>query len=136
MTVAQQRDITQRDITRKLKVLNYAQEIGNVSKAGRYFGISGQTFSQWRRVYAEHGERGLINSKPCPQNPKLRTPAHIPAHIEEKILYLRRTYRGAPTAAHLPLGAVAHCLLLGIWNATTASRFLQAVCAAFFSATA
>jgi len=37
---------------------------------------------------AEHGEKGLIDSKPCPQNPKLRTPPEI----EEKILYLRRTY--------------------------------------------
>jgi hypothetical protein len=33
------------------------------------------------------GEAALINSKPCPQNPKRRTPPHI----EEKILYLRRT---------------------------------------------
>ena len=32
--------------------------------------------------------KGLINSKPCPQNPKLRTPAHI----EEKIVHLRRKY--------------------------------------------
>jgi hypothetical protein len=41
-----------------------------------------------KRAYAAHGERGLINSKPCPKNPKLRTP--LP--IEEKILYLRRNY--------------------------------------------
>jgi hypothetical protein len=30
----------QRDIKRKLGVLNYAKEIGNVSKACRYYGIS------------------------------------------------------------------------------------------------
>ena len=78
----------QRDIKRKLRVLNYAQEIGNVSKACRYFGISRETFYQWKRAYAEHGEKALINSKPCPENPKLRTPPEI----EEKILYLRRTY--------------------------------------------
>ena len=34
------------------------------------------------------GEIGLINSKPCPENPKLRTAPSI----EEKILYLRRNY--------------------------------------------
>jgi hypothetical protein len=34
----------------------------------------------------------LINSKPCPENPKLR----IAAHIEEKILHLRRTYHLGP----------------------------------------
>lgn len=76
------------DIRRKLKVLNYAKEIGNAAAACRRFGISGETFYKWKRAYARDGERALIHSKPCPQNPKLRTPAHI----EEKILYLRRTY--------------------------------------------
>jgi hypothetical protein len=41
-----------------------------------------------RRLYQHDGERALINSKPCPQNLKLRTPDYI----EEKILHLRRTY--------------------------------------------
>jgi hypothetical protein len=41
-----------------------------------------------KRAYAAHGEKGLINSKPCPENPSLR----IPPEIEEKILYLRKTY--------------------------------------------
>jgi transposase len=72
------------DIRRKLKVLNYAKEIGNAAAACRHFGISGETFYKWKRAY----ERALINSKPCPQNPKLRRPPNI----EEKILYLRRTY--------------------------------------------
>lgn len=34
------------DIRRKLKVLNYAKEIGNITKACRYFGISRETFYQ------------------------------------------------------------------------------------------
>ena len=38
----------QRDIKRKLRVLNYAQEIGNVSKACRYFGISRECFYLWK----------------------------------------------------------------------------------------
>jgi transposase InsO family protein len=76
------------DINRKLRVLNHAIEGGNVSQTCRYFGISRETFYQWRRAYERDGERALINSKPCPQNPKLRTPAHI----EEKILHLRKTY--------------------------------------------
>lgn len=78
----------QRDISRKLRVLNHAQESGNISKTCRYFGVSRETFYQWKKAYQRGGERALINSKPCPQNPKLRTPAHI----EEKILHLRRTY--------------------------------------------
>jgi len=78
----------QRDIRRKLRILTYAKEIGNISKACRYFGISRQGFYKWEKAYAAYGEKGLINSKPCPENPSLR----IPPEIEEKILYLRKTY--------------------------------------------
>ena len=78
----------QRDIARKLRIFNQAKHSGNVSATCRYFGISREIFYQWRRACEKDGERALINSKPCPQNPKLRTPAHI----EEKILRLRRTY--------------------------------------------
>ncbi len=76
------------DIRRKLKALNYGKEIGNVSKACRRFGISRETYYKWKRDYERKGEAALINSKPCPQNPKLR----IPLHIEEKILHLRKNY--------------------------------------------
>jgi transposase InsO family protein len=80
--------VEQRDISRKLRILNHAKESGNVSRTCRSFGISRETFYQWKRAHERDGERALVNSKPCPQNPKLRTPVHI----EEKILYLRRTY--------------------------------------------
>ncbi len=76
------------DINRKLKALNHAIESGNISKTCRYFGISRETFYRWKRAYESEGERGLINSKPCPENPKLRTPAAI----EEKIIYIRKHY--------------------------------------------
>lgn len=78
----------ERDIARKLRALNYAEQIGNVSKTCCYFGISRDTFYRWKRDYHQNGEQGLINSKPCPHNPKLRTPLET----EEKILYLRKTY--------------------------------------------
>ena len=78
----------QSDIRRKLKVLNYVKENGNVSKACRFFGISRETYYKWKRDYEAKGESALINSKPCPQNPKLR----IAADIEQQILHLRRTY--------------------------------------------
>jgi transposase len=78
----------QRDISRKLEILKHGEETGKVSKACRYFGISREIFYRWKRNYAQEGESGLINSKPCPQNPKLRGPAFI----EEKILHLRKTY--------------------------------------------
>jgi transposase InsO family protein len=78
----------QRDIARKLRVLKYAEEIGNVSKTCRYFGITREGFYKWKRAYLRKGEEGLINGKPCPQNLKLR----IPSRIEEKILYMRTNY--------------------------------------------
>jgi transposase-like protein len=78
----------QHDISRKLRILTHAKQSGNVSATCRYFGISRETFYQWKRAYEQKGEQALINSKPCPQNPKIR----VPAEVEEKILHLRRTY--------------------------------------------
>ena len=47
-------------------------------------------------VFAEklfiNGEEELINSKPCPENHKLR----IRKPIEDKIIYLRQTYHFGP----------------------------------------
>ncbi len=82
----------QRDIARKLNVLNYAKKTKNISKACRHFGICRETFYQWKRLYEAHGELALINGKPCPKNHKLR----IPKAIEEKIVYLRTTYHFGP----------------------------------------
>jgi len=78
----------QADINRKLRILRHGAESKNIAKTCRYFGISREIFYQWKRTYAEKGESGLINSKPCPENPKLR----VPAPIAEKIIYLRKTY--------------------------------------------
>jgi len=76
------------DIRRKLRILNHAKETGNVSKTCRYFGISREIFYRWKRAYDEYGEKALINSKPCPQNPKIR----VPKDIEDKIIYIRKNY--------------------------------------------
>ena len=37
----------QADIRRKLKVINYGKELGNVSKPCRHFGISRETYYKW-----------------------------------------------------------------------------------------
>jgi len=83
---------SERDISRKLKVLNYAKEIKNISKTCRHFGICRETFYTWKRAYESHGDEGLINNKPCPENHKLRTPRLI----EEKVIYLRQNYHFGP----------------------------------------
>ena len=46
----------QHDISRKLKALNYAKEIGDVSKTCRYFGICRETFYTWKRAFEVHGK--------------------------------------------------------------------------------
>ena len=60
----------QRDINRKLRALEYSDQIGNLPEACRYFGISRDTFFRWKRDYHQKEEQGLINRKPCPHNPK------------------------------------------------------------------
>ncbi|NKB37629.1 MAG: response regulator [Gammaproteobacteria bacterium] len=50
------------DIAKKLKVLNYAKENGNIAKTCRYFGICRETFYTWKRAYQAHGEQALVDS--------------------------------------------------------------------------
>jgi transposase InsO family protein len=88
-----------RDIKRKLNVINYAKKIGNVKKACRYYGISKAAYYAWIERYGRYGEAGLINKKPCPENPKLRTPKHI----EEKVIYLRKKYHFGPERIYMYL---------------------------------
>lgn len=80
------------DIRRKLRIVAYGKQIGNVSKACRHFGISREIFYRWKRAYERGGEKALINSKPCPQNPNLR----VPQHVDELTLHLRTTYHLGP----------------------------------------
>ena len=81
-------------VERKSKIMDYATKIGNVSKACRHFGISRETFYEWKRALKKHGKEGLINKKPgfvpgtCPWR--------IQGEMEQKILYLRKTYHFGP----------------------------------------
>ena len=82
----------QRDIRRKKRVLEHAARIGNVRKTCRYFGVARSGFYVWKKAYEMQGDEGLVNQKPCPYNPRLRTPPDI----VEKVLHLRRTYHLGP----------------------------------------
>jgi transposase InsO family protein len=75
-------------LSHKLKVLDYGREHKNVSKTCRYFGISRESYYQWKRDYVSKGEAALINRKPCPENPKAR----VPQEVEDLIVYLRSNY--------------------------------------------
>ena len=76
------------DIRRKIKVLEHAKQSGNVSFTCRKFGVSRDSFYRWKKQLASGGQEALINSKPCPENPKIR----IPKEIEDKIIYVRREF--------------------------------------------
>jgi len=82
----------QRDIQRKLRVLQHAEKIGNARKACRYFGVGRSSFYRWRDAYQKFGEAGLKNAKSIPKNPANQTPPEI----VEKVLYLRRKYHLGP----------------------------------------
>ncbi len=97
----------QRDIRRKLNCLQFAQDCGSVVLTCRKFGVARSSFYRWKALFNEKGETGLINSKPCPKNVLLRTPARI----EEKILHLRRIYHFGPDE------------LRAIWRVITRSRY-------------
>lgn len=77
------------DIRRKTRVLEYAASCGNVSHACRKYGVSRDTFYRWKKQLEKGGPEALINSKPCPENPKIR----VSREIEDKILYVRREFR-------------------------------------------
>jgi transposase-like protein len=82
----------QHDIRRKLRVFAAAKDSGNIALTCRRYGISRETYYKWRRKYKQSGEPGLINQKPCPQNPSIR----VKPEIEEKILYLRQNHHLGP----------------------------------------
>jgi transposase InsO family protein len=69
-------------------VLDEARSSGNVSHTCRKHGVSRNTFYRWQKQLAQGGLQALINSKPCPQNPKLR----VSKEIEDKVVYVRREF--------------------------------------------
>jgi transposase InsO family protein len=82
----------QREIRRKLRVLEHANECGNVQKTCRHFGIGRSSFYRWRDAYRLQGEAGLINARPVPRS----HPNQTPQEVVEKVLHLRRKYHLGP----------------------------------------
>ena len=83
----------EREVNRKLRILNHANQSGNIAKTCRYFGIPRSLFYVWRNAYREFGDEGLKRKKPIPKT----HPNQTPDEIVEKILYLRRKYHLGPT---------------------------------------
>ena len=81
-----------RDVQRKQRIFQNAEEIGHVAKVCRYFGIARASFYRWNELYKKDGEAGLINKKPIPKNPTNRAPAEV----VDKVLHLRQIYHLGP----------------------------------------
>ncbi|MHA3977058.1 IS481 family transposase [Halovulum sp. GXIMD14794] len=82
----------QREIRRKLRILDHAVRAGNVSKTCRYFGVGPASFYRWRDAYERDGEAGLVSKRSVPNN----HPNKTPAGVAEKVLHLRRKYHLGP----------------------------------------
>jgi len=85
-------DKDQREIRRKLRILEHADKIGSVAVTCRYFGIGRSSFYRWRDAYHRNGVAGLVNARPIARNHPNRTPDEV----IEKVLHLRRKYHLGP----------------------------------------
>ena len=82
----------QRETRRKLRILQHAERIGDVSKTCRYFGVGRASFYRWRQAYLRHGELGLANKRSTPHS----HPNKTPPEVVDKVLHLRSKYHLGP----------------------------------------
>ena len=78
---------------RRLAILRHAEEItGNVALTCRYYGISRQIFSTWKRRYDAHGLDGLRDRSHRPHV----SPGTTRTEVVGKVIYLRQHYHFGP----------------------------------------
>lgn len=78
----------EREVQRRKRILDHAEETKNISKTCRYFGIGRASFYRWRSEYLKRGEGGLVSKKPGPT----RHPNQTSPEVVEKVLHLRQNY--------------------------------------------
>jgi hypothetical protein len=66
---------------RKLRLLELASDLGNVSKACKMIGYSRQQFYEIRRNFQTYGADGLIDRLPGPRNPH---PNRVPTPLSRR----------------------------------------------------
>jgi hypothetical protein len=79
MTTAQKEKVPRA----KLRLLQLAQDLGNVSKACKIIGYSRQQFYEIRRNFQLYGANGLIDQLPGARNPH---PNRVREDVEKAIL--------------------------------------------------
>lgn len=81
-----------KEAERRRRILQYAEQTGNVARTCRYFGIGRASFYRWRAEYLKLGEQGLVSKKTGPKS----HPNQTPAAVVDQVLHLRRTYHLGP----------------------------------------
>ena len=82
----------QREIIRRLRILEHAEQYGNVGFTCRYFGIARATYYRWKKKFDQEGEAGLAPKSPIAKN----HPNQLSKELVEKILHLRSKYHLGP----------------------------------------
>lgn len=77
----------------RLKILRWSgDELRQVARTCRHFGISRTAFYRWKRRFEELGEAGLADRPRTPH----RSPRATSRAVVSKILYLRQQYHFGP----------------------------------------
>ena len=111
----------ERQVNRKLRILNHAEASGNIAKTCRYVGIPRSLFNVWRKAYREHGNEGLKCKKPIPRTHPNQTPDEGDAfgRLLEKHPHVRQVVCGH---VHRPIHAQWHGVTVSI--APSASHYV------------
>ena len=80
-------------LKRKLAALAHAAAGKNVSRTCRFFGISRDTFYEWRKAYRSGGEAGLLPRQRGPWTPPRN---RFSEALQSQILDLRRNFNFGP----------------------------------------
>jgi transposase len=67
----------------RLKVIELAEKLKNVSEACRRGGMDRTSFYEWKRRYQIHGLEGLVDQPPVPKSHPSETPQHVKSAILE-----------------------------------------------------
>lgn len=86
-------DQVEREVQRRKRILDYAEETGNAAKTCRYFGIGRASFYRWKSRRLKYGDDGLVPRRSGPRS----HPNQTPPEVVEKVLYLRKKYHLGPT---------------------------------------
>ena len=97
---------SERDIRRKLRILEHAEQIGDVSKTYQYYCIPRGSFYRWRATLQRHGEPAWQTVSPRRETPLTGCPRKSS----------RRFYICGGLTTWAPSGSS------GIWRAITISK--------------